>query len=502
MKKLLFFVCFFFFSLLFPQISKAEDLTNVHNIVGGIKDSTGVEFPALNIGQQCYSVYSTWIKGCMVSHDENNYNFIIINDSERIGHTHYTLFLFADYVYQDNRYATYKYFANFKFQDNLKPYISSTSASSSSSSQIVLVSTFQYTQSSSSELDALGSTSYCNYGVNCGGKSDYRTSLTHSLIQFTFDPTISNSWELLAQGNGNIDLSYHNSTTNYDSSIFYSTFDIYNNVSQEAIYHESDRSKLPDYLTGYKEVIIDENSKYVFLSNISSGSIYIPKQSFNLYGGKLSYYDRDIKNQPYSSIIQDYKITDDELYIKQNFDLSSYVGADFVLFNKYLYIEDDEDISYSIYVPENAYTSIFEPVPNSENGNDFNYKYQDENGVIHDETYSNTSSDVWAVGRGIEILKNKLGFIAYPFTLIIDVLKRYTTISEGNGIIHIPDIKDPVYGHILINAQDFNLTNIFNYGVIGTIYNIYLYLVDVIIIIGLVNLAKNKFDETIGEGKK
>lgn len=101
----------------------------------------------------------------------------------------------------------------------------------------------------------------------------------------------------------------------------------------------------------------------------------------------------------------------------------------------------------------------------------------------------------------LETVKEKLGFLVYPFELIGDVINRFLTIPEASGIIHIPQINEPFSNTKLISDQDFNLKEIFNTGKIGELYNIYLIFVDGLVIVGLVNLARKKYNETIGSGK-
>ena len=115
---------------------------------------------------------------------------------------------------------------------------------------------------------------------------------------------------------------------------------------------------LPDYLTGYKKITLTTDDKYYMLSGLSSGSVYIPTSDFETYGGRLSYYDNDLNSQPYTSYIQDYYKMSDGMYIRQDFDLSQYYGADWVMFSKYIYLEGEDNISYDIYVPDDIYEEL------------------------------------------------------------------------------------------------------------------------------------------------
>lgn len=89
----------------------------------------------------------------------------------------------------------------------------------------------------------------------------------------------------------------------------------------------------------------------------------------------------------------------------------------------------------------------------------------------------------------------KLGFIFYPFELIIDILEHILTIDFGEPIFNIPDIQEPFTNSKLISAKTFNLNDLLENNIFKTVHDIYLVCVDTIIIFYLVNLAKNKFKE-------
>lgn len=145
---------------------------------------------------------------------------------------------------------------------------------------------------------------------------------------------------------------------------------------------------LPDYLNGYKKVDLTPNDKYIMISHVQSGSVFIPKSSFDAYGGLLSYYDNELSSQTYDSYIQDYTVMEDEQFVRQDFDLSNYYGADWVMFSKYLYLEGEDNVSYSIWVPDDSYDSQVTITPNNHGGNDFDYEYMDENGVVQNGNVS------------------------------------------------------------------------------------------------------------------
>ena len=90
----------------------------------------------------------------------------------------------------------------------------------------------------------------------------------------------------------------------------------------------------------------------------------------------------------------------------------------------------------------------------------------------------------------------KLGFLAFPFELIGDVLGRYMNISS-DPVIRIPNIYEPFTGGLLIESTSVNLKEIFEYGSIGTMYVIYRSCVSVLIIVMFLNFAIKKYDEFV-----
>ena len=96
-----------------------------------------------------------------------------------------------------------------------------------------------------------------------------------------------------------------------------------------------------------------------------------------------------------------------------------------------------------------------------------------------------------------EFFTNKFGILFYPFELVIDFFNRVSNISSSNAVISIPDIEDPIYGHVIIKSMEFDLGSISQYGQISTIHSLYLTIIDVILYLALVNLAYRKFVEII-----
>lgn len=89
----------------------------------------------------------------------------------------------------------------------------------------------------------------------------------------------------------------------------------------------------------------------------------------------------------------------------------------------------------------------------------------------------------------------RLGFLAYPLDLILDVLERIKTINFEEPIIQIPDFVEPSTNEKIIAARTYNLNSLLENNTFKTCHDVYFVLVDAIIIFGLVNLLKNKLEE-------
>ena len=196
--------------------------------------------------------------------------------------------------------------------------------------------------------------------------------------------------------NGNFYYTQDNTIQINDSGGWYpkkslTSFDFYINdnlVLPQYFYYSSTTN--PDYLNGYTKVTLPVGTQYTMISSsqITSGYVFIPIDDFNNYGGRLSYFDKDLSSQPYTSYIQDYTTTPDGLYARQYFDLSSYNGAEWVMFSKYIYLEGEDNITYDIWIPTDSYSSSVVVTPNTSGGNDFDFSYVDQNGELQADTIS------------------------------------------------------------------------------------------------------------------
>lgn len=90
---------------------------------------------------------------------------------------------------------------------------------------------------------------------------------------------------------------------------------------------------------------------------------------------------------------------------------------------------------------------------------------------------------------------DRLGFLFYPFELVIDILNKIANINFSDPVIHIPDINEPFTNKKLISSTTFDFNSLLSNSILKNIHDIYLIGVDVVIIIALVNLAKRKWEE-------
>lgn len=90
---------------------------------------------------------------------------------------------------------------------------------------------------------------------------------------------------------------------------------------------------------------------------------------------------------------------------------------------------------------------------------------------------------------------DRLGFLFYPFELIIDILNKILSINFSEPIFNVPDISEPFTGSKLISATTFNLSSLLENGIFNTVHEIYFICVDAFITFKLVNLFKRKYEE-------
>lgn len=90
---------------------------------------------------------------------------------------------------------------------------------------------------------------------------------------------------------------------------------------------------------------------------------------------------------------------------------------------------------------------------------------------------------------------DRLGFLSYPLQLIINILNKILSINFSEPIINIPEIKEPFTNQTFISATSFNFNNLLENETLNSVHNIYLIIVDAVIVFAFVNLLKIKMEE-------
>lgn len=90
---------------------------------------------------------------------------------------------------------------------------------------------------------------------------------------------------------------------------------------------------------------------------------------------------------------------------------------------------------------------------------------------------------------------DRLGFLFYPFELVIDILNKILNINFNEPVFNIPDISEPFTGKKIISATNFNLNSLLENNILNTVHEVYLVCLDAFIIFELVNLFRRKYEE-------
>lgn len=93
----------------------------------------------------------------------------------------------------------------------------------------------------------------------------------------------------------------------------------------------------------------------------------------------------------------------------------------------------------------------------------------------------------------LEFINRKLGILIYPFTFTFDVLDRFLNIPNSDGVLRLKKVTIPYLNIVIFNDYSFNMKQFFKDN-FGSYYNTYLMFVDAIIYLGLIYLARNKFN--------
>lgn len=92
-----------------------------------------------------------------------------------------------------------------------------------------------------------------------------------------------------------------------------------------------------------------------------------------------------------------------------------------------------------------------------------------------------------------DTIENQTGILTYPTSLVVKFIGFLADIGKQDCIIKIPEIK--FQNQTLLKEYTFNFTKYVNDTEIKTLYDIYLTIVDFIMVMWIVNLARKKADE-------
>lgn len=97
--------------------------------------------------------------------------------------------------------------------------------------------------------------------------------------------------------------------------------------------------------------------------------------------------------------------------------------------------------------------------------------------------------------------EQKLGFLATPFTIIIDFVNRYLQLNPNDDIvINIPNITVPNFeDHIIVKETTFNWSELLkSKESFNMLWELYLAFIDVFLILNFINLCENKYNRIFG----
>lgn len=85
--------------------------------------------------------------------------------------------------------------------------------------------------------------------------------------------------------------------------------------------------------------------------------------------------------------------------------------------------------------------------------------------------------------------------MSYPLELIINILNKILDINFSEPIINIPEITEPFTETTLISETNFNFNTLLENQTLKNVHDIYLIIVDAVLIFAFVNLLKKKMEE-------
>lgn len=192
--------------------------------------------------------------------------------------------------------------------------------------------------------------------------------------------------------------------TYFNDVISFRVLDSNNEVIDENSIEVSELSYEPEFsIEGYKKVTIPAGYHYAYISGIKQGRVYWKFQSETSKIYSNLYYDNSERD--WGSLEWPIRINErnnltlvysnpnaSEWFTYQDFDLSSVERSDFILLEKYQYLEGYDTYSVDYWIPEDAYFSLVKITNNEQGGNDFDFDWKDpDTGEVSDGSHSSSS---------------------------------------------------------------------------------------------------------------
>lgn len=187
--------------------------------------------------------------------------------------------------------------------------------------------------------------------------------------------------------------------------ISFRVLDSNNNVIDENSIEISELSYDPVFpLEGYKKVTIPAGYQSAIISGIKSGRVYWVFQGESSKVYSSLYYDNSKHNwgsiefpiqilERSNITLNYYNPNSSTWFTYQDFDITQVEKSEFILLQKYHYLEGYDTYSVDYFIPENAYFSLVKVNENDIGGNDFDYEWKDpDTGEVNNGSQSSSSN--------------------------------------------------------------------------------------------------------------
>ena len=251
--------------------------------------------------------------------------------------------------------------------------------------------------------------------------------------------------------------------------------------------------KITDYITGnisyitfninnigYKnkygdDVYYDENGNFrptpvLFLEYVNSTTVRIRTQPFT--------FNEFIMLECYTSFEDNEFTKNTNIYNYTVVQGGEFSESKIDMYYFYLDVQVDGIYYFKFYnIESKEYT---------QNSIDVNIKEFINNNLSNIDNFSDKMF-IWA--------RNHFGFLFYPFEFIISFLNRVLNINYSEPILTIPELREPFFNNKILDETVFNFNSILSNSTIVFVYNIYLVVVDSILIFSFIIFCKHIFEE-------